>query len=281
MLATSGLSVPVIIAIIVLVVIIAIAIIVSSVVRSAKRAIRRAQRSVERTIANSVVNTIARAAGGPSVGSLDSLMAQAMAENMEEQPKSVSAMTSMMLPRIIKDFPGFEYDEQRERANLVLTDYFKAINSLNADVLTDAGSELKKTVSNSILQMESLRKYKHYDNVKIHQTEITQYNKNAGRCIITFQSSVEYMYYVTDTAGNVIEGSKTTKKQSRYNMDMIYVQDRDMVESTNADAKGINCPNCGAPLSMLGSKQCTYCGAPVVEINLHAWVFNRVMEYSR
>ena len=39
-----------------------------------------------------------------------------------------------------------------------------------------------------------------------------------------------------------------------------------------------NCPNCGAPISTLGSKVCEYCGTPIVELNIYAWTFSNIEE---
>ena len=38
-------------------------------------------------------------------------------------PKSVSGMTNLLLPKIVSDFPDFEYDEMKERAENTLTQY--------------------------------------------------------------------------------------------------------------------------------------------------------------
>lgn len=41
---------------------------------------------------------------------------------------------------------------------------------------------------------------------------------------------------------------------------------------------GLNCPNCGAPISTLGHKHCEYCGSPVIEYNINVWTFSNVEE---
>ena len=47
-------------------------------------------------------------------------------EEYQETPKSVSAMTGLYLPKIKKDFPQFQYDDMRVRAENVLTSYLMA-----------------------------------------------------------------------------------------------------------------------------------------------------------
>lgn len=194
-------------------------------------------------------------------------------------PKSVSAMTSLLLPKIAEDFPDFNYNEMKTRANNVLISYLGAITHGNASELKDGNTELKQKLSDYIASISGKGLREHFDSVHLHRTEISQYRKAEGRCIITFQSALECFHYTTDSFdGAVKDGSKEYKYQTRYNVDLIYIQDRSKVENELDHALGINCPNCGAPLSSLGAKTCEYCGTPIVAVNLYAWTFNNVEE---
>ncbi len=194
-------------------------------------------------------------------------------------PKSISGMTNLLLPKIVSDFPDFEYDEMKERAENTLTQYLRAVTQKNTAVLTDGNTELKQQLENHIQMLSIKGLWEHFDQIKIHRTEIHQYKKADGRCIITFQSALECFHYITDTS-SVIEGSKEYKYQTKYNTDLIYIQDRNLLENELDHALGINCPNCGAPLSSLGAKKCEYCGTPVIEINIHAWSFSDIKEMN-
>lgn len=193
-------------------------------------------------------------------------------------PKSVSAMTSLCLPRITADFPDFNYEEMRERANNVLTSYLMAIDRKNAGLLNDGNRELQEQLATHIAMLDSKELTEHFERMKIHRTEISQYRKEKGRCTITFQSSIQYYHYVTNKAGQVLEGKHDMYFQSKYDVDLIYIQDRNLVENELDLALGINCPNCGAPISNLGAKHCEYCGTPVIELNIHAWSFSDIRE---
>lgn len=196
-----------------------------------------------------------------------------MKQEYASTPKSVSAMTSLLLPKIVSDFPDFEYDEMRERAQNVLTSYLRAIEERNPSLIVNGTTELKEEAANHIKALELKGLRERFGQMKIHRTEISQYRRTQGRCVITFQTAMEYFHTIEDTAGAIREGSKEYKFQTKYNVDMVYIQDRNLVENELDHALGVNCPNCGAPLSKLGAKVCEYCGTPIIEINIHAWFF--------
>ena len=206
--------------------------------------------------------------------------AEQLRQEMATTPKSVSGMTSLLLPKITKDFPDFQYDEMKERANNVLTEYLRAVNERNVAVLKDGNTELKQQLEDHIQMLAGKGWHEHYEQIRIHRTEINQYRKSEGRCIITFQTSLECYHHITNDTGKIIEGSKNYKYQTKYNTDLIYIQDRNLVENDLDHALGLNCPNCGAPLTSLGAKFCEYCGTPVIEINIHAWSFSNIEEMN-
>lgn len=204
--------------------------------------------------------------------------AEKMREQMATTPKSVSAMTSLLLPKITSDFPDFNYNEMRERANNVLTSYLRAINDNNVGLLTDGNEELKQQLEHHVQMNSGKRVREHYEQIRIHKTEINQYRRTEGRCIITFQSALECYHYTTDDSNTVKDGSRDYKYQTKFNTDLIYVQDRNLIEHELDNALGVNCPNCGAPISTLGAKHCEYCGSGIVELNIKAWTFNNIEE---
>lgn len=67
--------------------------------------------------------SIQRAFGTPDI----TQAARQMKQEYSTTPKSVSAMTSLLLPKIVSDFPDFQYDEMKERAENVLTQYLRAV----------------------------------------------------------------------------------------------------------------------------------------------------------
>lgn len=207
---------------------------------------------------------------------------------LEYTAKSVSSATSLYLPQIHRDFPEFNYNDMKVRAENVLTSYLMAIDARDPSVLTEGSRELYDALR---LKLDSLRDAglkEEFDQVKVHRTEIYRYEKRDGRCTIVFQSSVQFHYACVATAdmtdekgqvrpaGTVLYGNSDRWTQARYNVALVYVQDRDKVEDERDRGEGLNCPNCGAPITNTGQKLCAYCGSAIVPFNIRVWAFHEI-----
>ncbi len=206
--------------------------------------------------------------------------AQQLRNDYAITPKSVSGMTQLLLPKITNDFPDFNYDEMKERANNVLTSYLLSINDQTANRLQDGNEEIQNQLENHLRMLDMKDLHEHFEQIRLHQTEIHQYRQFQGRQIITFQTAFECYHYVTDRNNAVIKGSKDMKYQTKYNVDMVYIQDRNLMQNEYDTALGVNCPNCGAPVSSLSAKFCEYCGTGIIEFNIRAWSFCNVEEIN-
>lgn len=254
-------------AVVFLVLLLVIIIIVFIAYKKISRKIKRTTRDLKRTTGN-----FAQMAWGTNTISEG---VEKMKWEYSTTPKSVAAGTSMYLPRITKDFPDFHYEEMRDRADNVLVSYLRAIDGKEPSLLSEGTQELKEQLEMYIEMLKQRGLNEHFQRIKSHRTEIYRYDKTAGRCTVTFQTAVEYIHYIEEN-GVLKQGDKTMKEQARYNIELIYIQDRDMVEDTRDFALGVNCPNCGAPVSGLGAKVCEYCGSPIIELNIKAWNFSEI-----
>lgn len=192
-------------------------------------------------------------------------------------PKSISAATGLYLPNIMRDFPEFHYDEMRARAENVLLSYFHSIDEGNSNLLSEGTNELREQLKLRIQTLRDEGKSEHFEDVTIHKTEINRYRKEKGRCSIVFQSAVGYIHYIEENGRTAAQEQKQLS-QTRYNTELVYIQNQDMIEDTSDDGLAMNCPNCGAPLTKLGAKICPYCDSPVAEFNIRVWNFGRVTE---
>lgn len=192
-------------------------------------------------------------------------------------PRSVSAMTGVYLPYIMRDFPDFNFDEMKERSKTVLVGYLRAIDKRSTMKLPYSSDELNVALEQHVAMLASEEKKEHFISISLHNTEISNYVKKPGKCIVTFQTAFQCIHYI-EKDGVVLSGSKDKLYQTKYDVDVVYIQDRDKMEKGAENAIAVNCPNCGAPISMLGIKHCEYCGVHIEELNIMAWNFEAVRE---
>jgi gas vesicle protein/predicted RNA-binding Zn-ribbon protein involved in translation (DUF1610 family) len=201
---------------------------------------------------------------------------QKQADVLAETPKSVSGMTRLMEPQIMRDFPDFSWDQFRGMAENMLTSAFLAISTANPARLTsDASESLKDQIRNIIEANEAAGIKETYSDIQIHQTEISNYRHEAGKCIITIQSAVGYLHY-KEQDGRLVGGQKERKTQTKYNTELIYIQDVGLAGYENA--VGTTCPNCGAPITRIGNFHCEFCGSEVTPINIKVWSLHKFYE---
>jgi predicted lipid-binding transport protein (Tim44 family) len=195
---------------------------------------------------------------------------------LAETPKSVSGMTRLMEPQIMRDFPDFSWEQFKGKAENMLTSAFLAISADNPAKLTsDASDSLKDQIRNIVEANKAAGIKETYSDIQIHQTEIANYRHEAGKCIITIQSAVGYLHY-KEQDGRLVGGQKERKTQTKYNTELIYIQDAGIAGYDNA--VGTTCPNCGAPITNVGNFRCEYCGSQVTPINIKVWSLHKFYE---
>ena len=184
-------------------------------------------------------------------------------------------MTRIFEPQIQKDFPDFNLVQFKNKAENMLISALQAISAGNVSLLRETSNELTEQVRNQIQANAAEGVTETYRQIHIHRTEITNYVKREGKCIITFQSAVEYFHY-KEKEGRVTDGDKERKQQTKYNIEVMYIQNEKLAKLDNA--VGTTCPNCGAPIVKLGALYCEYCGTAVTPINLKVWTLHRYYE---
>lgn len=199
------------------------------------------------------------------------------AKELASTPKSVSGMTRLLAPQIQRDFPEFNWREFQNKAENMLRASLTAIEKEDISGLKGASEELKKQLELQISQNRSQNVQEYYREIQIHNTEITKYEKDRGTCVITLQSAVGHLHYKI-REGEVIWGDQKLLEQTRYNTEILYIQDEELASSDHG--VGLTCPHCGAPVTGLGLKQCEYCGGAVTPVNRQVWSFHKFYEVN-
>jgi hypothetical protein len=198
------------------------------------------------------------------------------ADMLSEKPKSVAGMTRLMEPQIMRDFPEFSWDQFRAKAENMLRSALTAISTENVGALAaDASEDVKQQIVNRIEENRSANIRETYRDIQIHQTEIANYKHESGKCVIVIQSAVGYYHY-RECDGKVVKGSTERREQTRYNIELVYIQDASKFEFDNAYAT--RCPHCGAPIANIGNMVCEYCGSQVTPVNIKVWSLHKFYE---
>jgi len=180
--------------------------------------------------------------------------------DLQNIPKSVSSLDSVVIPKILEDFPELDINELKSMVEEAILLYFKSLDK--GEVKINNGTDRLLAKINSEIESLSLSNER-YSDVRFHKTVINSYKKSRGVCVITVQSSLEY----------IKKGEDIIKVQDRFNTELIYVYDNMQNEELGVS---LNCKNCGAPIKSLGNKLCPYCGTGVV-INLKkAWKIDKI-----
>lgn len=212
-----------------------------------------------------------------SVFGTDSLTEGIQKQELEyaNTPKSVSGATNLYLQQIMRDFPDFHSEEMKERAELVLTTFLQGVDEENCKILSEGTRELKEKLEMKIRALKNDDSHECFERIKIHKTAINNYRKEKGRCSIVYQSAVGCIHYV-EKNGKVIRGYKDRLSQHRYNVEVCYIQDRDLVTDSDDAGFSLICPHCGGAITSLGRTVCPYCDSEVIAYNIHAWSFTNV-----
>lgn len=181
-------------------------------------------------------------------------------------PKSVQSMTKTYLPLVAKDFPSFHFDALRRRVEEQMRNCFLAIEKQDVQLLPDASLELKQYVQTILDNHIAKNIVQSFSQIQFHRTEIVEYIHQPGQSKIILQSAIGY----EEIAQKVNEGTLSSAKQETlYNIEVIYVQDTAIMKEKKGQA--LNCPNCGAPISVK-TQTCPYCSGETVSTyvwNIH------------
>ena len=187
--------------------------------------------------------------------------------------KQVSGMTRLLKPTIERDFPTFNESELFNKAETGLRTIFNCLE--NKEVTNDLPL-LKEQLKQIINDYNSSNISVKFDDIVFHAFSIKKYTKKSGVATIQVQASLEY-YFKKEKGTKVIDNYSNYKKQTRYTVDFIYVYDVTQVKDYTR-VIGIHCPNCGAPVTKLGEKVCSYCHSGLDDLNLKNWLMSSYKE---
>ena len=178
----------------------------------------------------------------------------------EDTPKSLSSMDSIYLRKIEKDFPSIEISKLKRKAESILMDVYHSIEKGDVSRLN---GKMKAFAEEEILNGCNC-----ISDLKIHNTVISNYNKNKNKATIIF--SIAYQYYLLK------DGIKK-KIQDRVRIEFIYTLV--LEEESESPILDYHCPNCGSPFSNIDDNSCSYCGSKLLKIFNRIFICNNIVHY--
>ncbi|MFA7177801.1 MAG: hypothetical protein GX099_06630 [Clostridiaceae bacterium] len=208
--------------------------------------------------------------------------------------KSVSDMSSALVPLISRDFPELNIEQLKSSCEQLLIMTLREISERTGGMETSDKPLLHYGSGNNAIPIrvtdafrEKIRqriddlkregKAETFSHIKIHRTGIRSYDKTAGTRVITFEFAIEY-FHVIKQNGEVVPGEPDQLEQTRYNMSVVDIIDESKLTSTEVNAIGVVCPNCGAPVRTLESRQCLYCGVGLTPVDIRVWRADKLTE---
>lgn len=218
--------------------------------------------------------------------------------SIESEPKSVSDLSSALIPSIARDFPELNIRQMISACEQLLVTYLNDIRTGSSSEPGEANGaagtlysdgpdngELPIRVTDAFRaglrqQIDNLKeqgKSEYFSGMKIHRTGIRSYEKKSGTRAITFQTALEYLHYIKQN-DSVIFGDPNVSRQARYNIEVIYIMDENKLAMRDTNSFGMVCQSCGAPVRTLGNKNCEFCGVSLTPVDMRLWRADRITE---
>ena len=182
-------------------------------------------------------------------------------------PYSVPNLTAVYRPKIERDFPEMSYERMESMAKNGMIAILNAVESKKTDSVENSSQNLKNQLK--VITEDYFRRGEdiHYDNVQIHAAAVTNYNSTRTAATAVFQISLQSLAYRTKD-GKVVSGSNTVPRQNLFSLTLMHNQKGGSGSQRYFEA---NCPNCGAPIEDLGSRNCSFCGSGLVPVVDKIW----------
>ena len=156
----------------------------------------------------------------------------------ETTPKSLSSAEPLLLDRIKRDFPEYNPELIRQRVMKDTRMFYESAQAgkcLYSDGISD---QLKERLP-SFLPPDVA------GDIRVHKAVLAAYDDVSQDRVLTFQAAAAFK----DGAGATRQRRLILKYLAAWSTD------------TLTGVKRANCPNCGAPVPIVGSKVCQYCGS--------------------
>lgn len=194
-------------------------------------------------------------------------MIKASDEEAKYRHKTISGMTDILMPTILKDFPNFNELEIYNKVETSLLAIFSSLSKKEVRNINELVA-IKYNLEEQIKDMQNSKIDINISEVVFHDHAIKSYKRDKDVLEMEINTSLEYFYSLSKK-GEVKE-KNDYKKQTTYTTKFVYIyNEEDYIKGKNNFT--LHCPNCGAPLKNIKNHFCSYCNSGVEDINLRNW----------
>lgn len=172
-----------------------------------------------------------------------------------ERPKirSLSSAGDLFLDRIKRDFPEYNPAMVLNRVKKDARIYLQSAKEGHTLFREGVSDSFRERLAHSLPTGVK-------GGIEVYNAALSDYDDRGRDRILVFQAAAEYL------------DSRDALRPVRLTLKYIAAYDGNV----DGEVRGFNCPNCGAPLPIVGSKICHYCGTGIKSSAGLGWILTDV-----
>ena len=172
-----------------------------------------------------------------------------------ERPKirSLSSAGDLFLDRIKRDFPEYNPAMVLNRVKKDARIYLQSAKEGHILIREGVSDSFRERLAYSLPPDVK-------GGIEVYNAALSDYDDRGRDRILVFQAAAEYL------------DSRDALRPVRLTLKYIAAYDGNV----DGEVRGFNCPNCGAPLPIVGSKICHYCGTGIKSSAGLGWILTDV-----
>ena len=172
-----------------------------------------------------------------------------------ERPKirSLSSAGDLFLDRIKRDFPEYNPAMVLNRVKKDARIYLQSAKEGHTMFREGVSDSFRERLAYSLPTDVK-------GGIEVYNAALSDYDDRGRDRILVFQAAAEYL------------DSRDALRPVRLTLKYIAAYDGNV----DGEVRGFNCPNCGAPLPIVGSKICHYCGTGIKSSAGVGWILTDV-----
>lgn len=175
-----------------------------------------------------------------SVETIADALSDAIAADREpKKPRSLSSLESVLMDKILRDFPDFNAKLFFQRVRKDAATYYES-GRQGKVLFKDDASETFREAFEDRLPVEVK------DGITVHRVALSGYDGSTRKKMLTCQAAVGFI--------------DASNAQNERRLVLEYVAG--YADDPDSEVRGFNCPNCGAALPAAGARVCAFCGTP-------------------